>query len=136
MPVTREWIETHASQMAAVAERETEALVAVSSPSGDAAAAEQIVAVASALAPAAARVERLPCSTPEHAPDLLISVDGPGELKILLVGHSRGGTAAVDVANRSLAGTKPYRIASVMTLASTEAGTALARLPLAVVLSE
>ena len=87
MPVAREWIETHAAQMAAVAERETEALVAVSSPSGDAAAAEQIVAVASALAPAGARIERLPCSTPEHAPDLLISVDGPGELKILLVGH-------------------------------------------------
>ena len=87
MPVKSEWIETHAAQMAAVAERETEALVAVSSPSGDAAAAEQIVAVASALAPAGARIERLPCSTPEHAPDLLISLDGPGELKILLVGH-------------------------------------------------
>lgn len=87
MPVAREWIETHAAQIAAVAERETEALVAVSSPSGDAAAAEQIVAVASALAPAGARIERLPCSTPEHAPDLLISVDGQGELKVLLVGH-------------------------------------------------
>lgn len=87
MPVESEWIETHAAQMAAAAERETEALVAVSSPSGDAAAAEQIVAVASALAPAGARIERLPCSTAEHAPDLLISVDGPGELKILLVGH-------------------------------------------------
>ena len=87
MTVTSEWIETHAEQMAAAAERETEALVAVSSPSGDAAAAEQIVAVASALAPAGARIERLPCSTPEHAPDLLISVDGPGERRILLVGH-------------------------------------------------
>lgn len=87
MPVESEWIETHAAQMAAAAERETEALAAVSSPSGDAAAAEQIVAVASALAPAGARIERLPCSTAEHAPDLLISVDGPGELKILLVGH-------------------------------------------------
>ncbi len=87
MPVAREWIETHAAQMAAAAERETEALVAVSSPSGDAAAAEQIVAVTAALAPAGARIERLPCSTPEYAPDLLISVDGPGELKILLVGH-------------------------------------------------
>jgi len=73
--------------MAATAERETEALVAVSSPSGDAVAAEQIVSVVSALAPAGARIERLACSTLEHAPDLLISVDGPGERKVLLVGH-------------------------------------------------
>jgi glutamate carboxypeptidase len=73
--------------MATTAERETEALVAVSSPSGDAAAAERAIAVASALAPGGARIERLPCSTAEHAPDLLISVDGPGQIKILLVGH-------------------------------------------------
>ncbi len=73
--------------MAAAAERETEALVAISSPSGDAAAAEQVVALAAALAPASARIERLACSTPEHAPDLLIRVDGPGQRRILLVGH-------------------------------------------------
>ncbi len=87
MPVAREWIETHAARIAATAERETEALVAVSSPSGDARAAEQIVAVAAALAPAGARIERLACSTPECAPDLLVSVDGIGEARILLVGH-------------------------------------------------
>jgi glutamate carboxypeptidase len=85
--MAQEWIATHAAEMATTAERETEALVAVSSPSGDAAAAERAIAVASALAPGGARIERLPCSTAEHAPDLLISIDGPGQIKILLVGH-------------------------------------------------
>ncbi|MEI7691114.1 MAG: M20/M25/M40 family metallo-hydrolase [Actinomycetes bacterium] len=85
--MAQEWIATHAAEMAAAAEREAEALVAVSSPSGDAPAAERVVSVASALAPGGARIERLPCSTAEHAPDLLISIDGPGQLKILLVGH-------------------------------------------------
>ena len=85
--MAQEWIATHAAEMATTAEREAEALVAISSPSGDAPAAERAVAVASALAPGGSRIERLPCSTAEHAPDLLISIDGPGQLKILLVGH-------------------------------------------------
>jgi glutamate carboxypeptidase len=85
--MAQEWIATHAAEMATTAERETEALVAVSSPSGDAQAAERAIAVASALAPGGARIERLACSTAEYAPDLLISVDGPGQIKILLVGH-------------------------------------------------
>ncbi|MBJ7343025.1 MAG: M20/M25/M40 family metallo-hydrolase [Solirubrobacteraceae bacterium] len=85
--MAQEWIATHAAEMATTAERETAALVAISSPSGDAPAAERAVAVASALAPGGSRIERLPCSTAEHAPDLLISIDGPGQLKILLVGH-------------------------------------------------
>ena len=85
--MAQEWIAAHAAEMATTAERETEALVAISSPSGDAPAAERAVAVASALAPSGSRIERLPCSTAEHAPDLLISIDGPGQLKILLVGH-------------------------------------------------
>ena len=85
--MAQEWIATHAAEMATTAEREAEALVAISSPSGDAPAAERAVAVASALAPGGSRIERLPCSTAEHAPDLLISIDGSGQLKILLVGH-------------------------------------------------
>ena len=85
--MAQEWIAAQAAEMAAAAEREAEALVAVSSPSGDAPAAERVVSVASALAPGGARIERLACSTAEHAPDLLISIDGPGQLKILLVGH-------------------------------------------------
>lgn len=81
------WIEEHAAGLAARAERDLEALVAVSSPSGDAAAAEEVVAVATALAPDAAAVQRLPCSSNEHAADLLLRVTGPGARRILLVGH-------------------------------------------------
>lgn len=87
MPVPQSWIEENAPAMAQAAERDLEALVAISSPSSDLQAAEQIVAVASAMAPAGAAVERLASSTPEHAPDLLITVRGPGERRILLVGH-------------------------------------------------
>lgn len=82
-----DWIEEHAAAMAARAERDLEALVAVSSPSGDVEAAEEVVAVAAALAPDAAEVERVPCSSPEHAPDLLLRVRGAGPRRILLLGH-------------------------------------------------
>lgn len=81
------WIEERAEGLAAHAERDLEALVAVSSPSGDAVAAEEAVAVATALAPDDAEVTRLPCSSAEHAPDLLLRVTGPGERRVLLVGH-------------------------------------------------
>ena len=83
----RAWIDQHAEPLAAKAERDLEALVAVSSPSGDAAAAEEAIAIATALAPEFAEVERIPCSSPEHAPDLLLRVRGPGPKRILLVGH-------------------------------------------------
>jgi len=81
------WIEQHAARLAAHAERDLEALVAVSSPSGDPVAAEEAVAVASALVPDEAEIERLPCSSAEHAPDLLVRVCGPGARRILLLGH-------------------------------------------------
>ncbi len=81
------WIDEHAAVIAARAERDLEALVAVSSPSGDVQAAEEVVAVATALAPAAAEIERIACSSPEHAPDLLLTVRGPGPRRILLLGH-------------------------------------------------
>ena len=65
------WIARHADAIAARAERELEALVAVSSPSGDVRGAEEAVAVAAALAPEdVPSVERPPCSSPDHAPDL------------------------------------------------------------------
>ena len=54
------WIEEHAAGLAARAERDLEALVAISSPSGDAAAAEEVVAVATALAPDDAEVDARP----------------------------------------------------------------------------
>jgi glutamate carboxypeptidase len=69
------------------AERELEALVAVSSPSGDVRAAEEAVAVASALLPDEAEIERLPCSSPDHAPDLLARLTGTGTGRIVLLGH-------------------------------------------------
>ncbi|MCD6726477.1 MAG: M20/M25/M40 family metallo-hydrolase [Solirubrobacteraceae bacterium] len=81
------WIEKHAERLAARAERDVEALVAVSSPSGDAAAAEEVVAVAAALAPAEADLERIECSSSGHAPDLLVRLAGPGARRILLLGH-------------------------------------------------
>ena len=52
-------------------ERELEALVAISSPSGDVAAAEEVCALVAALLPDEATIERPPCSTPGYAPDLL-----------------------------------------------------------------
>src|SRR5690606_13656804 len=69
------------------AERELEALVAVSSPSGDVHGAEEMCAVVSALLPGAAVIERLPCSTAGHAPDLLATLTGTGAARVLLLGH-------------------------------------------------
>jgi glutamate carboxypeptidase len=82
-----DWIDTHAAAIAARAPRELEALVAVSSPSGDVHGAEEAAAVAAALAPGEADVERIPCSSPDHAPDLLIRLAGTGTKRIVLVGH-------------------------------------------------
>ena len=85
--MANEWIAEHAPVIAARAERDLEALVAISSPSGDALAAEEAVTVATALAPDAAAVERIPCSSAEHAPDLVLRISGPGQRRLLLVGH-------------------------------------------------
>ena len=68
-------------------ERELEALVAVSSPSGDLDAAEECVALATAFMPPEAEVERVPCSTPDHAPDLIGRIRGSGSRRLLLLGH-------------------------------------------------
>ena len=68
-------------------ERELEALVAVSSPSGDIDGAEECVALATAFMPTEAEVERVPCSTPEHAPDLIGRISGSGSRRLLLLGH-------------------------------------------------
>jgi glutamate carboxypeptidase len=76
-----------AGSIAARAERELRSLVGVSSPSGDVAGADEAMAVAEALAPEEARSERVPCSSPEHAPDLILRLAGGGEGRLLLVGH-------------------------------------------------
>jgi glutamate carboxypeptidase len=76
-----------ASRMARAAERELEALVAVSSPSGDAEGAEECAALAAAFLPTEAAVERVECSTSEHARDLVGTLGGSGERRLLLLGH-------------------------------------------------
>jgi glutamate carboxypeptidase len=76
-----------AARIAGRAERELEALVAVSSPSGDVHGAEEAVAVCAALLPDEAEVERIPCSTEGYASDLLARVRGTGNGRLLLLGH-------------------------------------------------
>jgi glutamate carboxypeptidase len=81
------WITHAAERIAGHAERELEALVAVSSPSGDRQGAEEALAVCTALLPDAARAERPACSSPGHAPDLLARLPGSGERRVVLLGH-------------------------------------------------
>lgn len=69
------------------AEETLEALVAVSTPSGDIDAAERAVSLCEARLPPGASVRRLPCSSPDHAPDLLASLEGTGRCRVLLLGH-------------------------------------------------
>lgn len=81
------WIAAAAEEIATRAERELEALVGVSSPSGEARGAEEVLAIVRALLPDGAGVERLACSSPGHAPDLLATVRGTGTGRVLLLGH-------------------------------------------------
>ncbi len=76
-----------AGEIASRAERELEALVGVSSPSGDAAGAEEAVAVCAALLPTEAQLERVPSSTPGSARDLVARIPGRGRLRMMLLGH-------------------------------------------------
>jgi glutamate carboxypeptidase len=80
-------IATGAGAIAARAERELEALVAVSSPSGDLAGAEEAIALCAALVPPIATTERVPCSTPGGAADFLARIGGSGSRRLLLLGH-------------------------------------------------
>src|SRR4051795_9720270 len=84
-----EWVRAEAVRIAARFERDLAALVAVSSPSGDVDGFEECAAVAVALAPEEATVERPPCSSPGHAPDLLLRLRGPRSdaPRVLLLGH-------------------------------------------------
>ena len=56
-------------------------------PSGDAPGAEEVFAIVQALLPARASVERVPCSSPDHAPDVVARLNGTGSGRVLLVGH-------------------------------------------------
>jgi glutamate carboxypeptidase len=82
-----QWIADSSASIADRAERELEALVGVSSPSGDVPGAQEAAAIAAALLPDGATVERVPCSSPDHAPDLLARLRGTGARRILLLGH-------------------------------------------------
>jgi glutamate carboxypeptidase len=81
------WIEHAAAEIARRAPRELEALVGVSSPSGDVPGAEECVAVCAVLLPDEAATERVPCSSPDHADDLVARLQGTGERRVLLLGH-------------------------------------------------
>ncbi len=81
------WVAQQAEIIATRAPRELEALVGVSSPSGDVPGANECVAVAAALLPDSATVERPECSSPGHAPDLLSRIQGTGSGRVVLLGH-------------------------------------------------
>jgi glutamate carboxypeptidase len=81
------WIAAAAPRVALVAERELEALVGVSTPSGEVQGAEEAVALAAAFLPPEAELERPECSSPGHAPDLCGRLRGTGNLRLLLLGH-------------------------------------------------
>lgn len=81
------WIREAAAEIARRAARELEALVAVSSPSGDVHGANECAAVCAALLPGEAEIERVPCSSPGHADDLVAGLTGTGTNKVLLLGH-------------------------------------------------
>ena len=81
------WVQAAAAEIGRRAVRELEALVGVSSPSGDVHGAEECAAVCAALLPDEAAIERIPCSSPDHAPDLLARLRGTGSRRVLLLGH-------------------------------------------------
>jgi glutamate carboxypeptidase len=81
------WIAETAAELAHRIPRELEALVGVSSPSGDVAGAEECIAVCALLLPEQAQIERIPCSSAEHAQDTVARLHGSGGRRILLLGH-------------------------------------------------
>jgi glutamate carboxypeptidase len=82
-----EQIRQEAQQAAAQLIRELEALVAVSSPSGDIAGAEEAIALCGALLPDQAQLQRVACSTSGFAPDLIARMPGTGSRRLMLLGH-------------------------------------------------
>ncbi len=80
-------ITAEAAQIALRAERDLEALVAVSSPSGDLPGAEEALAVCAALLPPEAAIERVPCSTAGGTPDFIATITGSGTRRLMLLGH-------------------------------------------------
>jgi glutamate carboxypeptidase len=81
------WVQQCAAEIARRAVRELEALVAVSSPSGDVHGAEECAALCAVLVPDEAQVERVPCSSAGHAPDVVARLRGSGDRRVVLLGH-------------------------------------------------
>lgn len=81
------WIAASSASIADRALTQLEALVGVSTPSGDVKGANEAAAIAAALLPDGATVEHLPCSSPDHAPDFCARLAGTGNGRILLLGH-------------------------------------------------
>ena len=82
------WIAEAAARIAARAPQELERLVAVSSPSGDVAGGDEAFAVAQTFAPEGVRAERSPCSSADHAEDLILTLRGSAPRgRIVLLGH-------------------------------------------------
>ncbi|HEY6758493.1 MAG TPA: M20/M25/M40 family metallo-hydrolase [Baekduia sp.] len=82
-----DWIAATAASIAERALNQLEALVGVSTPSGDVKGANEASAIAAALLPDGARAEHLECSSPGHAPDFCARLAGTGSGRILLLGH-------------------------------------------------
>ncbi len=82
-----QFVADRAAAIAGRAPRELEALVAVSSPSGDVEGAEEAIALCAAFLPPEAEIERVACSTPGSAPDLVARIAGQGTGRLLLLGH-------------------------------------------------
>jgi len=76
-----------AVEIAAWAQAPLEAMVAISSPSGDLDGAEAALALAVGLLPHGASIERPACSTPRCAPDLIATLTGTGRRRVMLLGH-------------------------------------------------
>ena len=96
-----DWVEKCSQEIARRAPRELEALVAVSSPSGDRHGAEECASVCAALTPDDAELEHVPCSSPDHADDLIARLRGSGSGRLLLLGHLD--TVVAHGAHRALA---------------------------------
>ena len=80
-------IAADAAEIAAHAESQLAQLVGVSSLSGDVPGAEAALALCASLLPVRARVERVECSTAGSAPDLVATIIGTGDRRVLLLGH-------------------------------------------------
>lgn len=76
-----------AAQIADRAPDELEALVGISSPSGDVDGAERALALCAELLPEDAVMERAPCSTRGSAPDMVATLSGSGSRRMMLLGH-------------------------------------------------